>query len=113
VPDPIAHASLAQLRAFLRSFVLDPGLPFAQVLSARSLLEIITQEAGKTRDLIFTPVVTLCTFLAQLFSDDQSCQAAVLRLLAWRTAEGLPPARPTPAALARPANACPRRSCPG
>jgi hypothetical protein len=91
VPDPIARASLAQLRTFLRSFVLDPGLPFAQILSARSLLEIITQEAGKTRDSIFTPVVTLCTFLTQIFSDDQSCQAAVLRLLAGRTAEGLPP----------------------
>jgi hypothetical protein len=91
VPDPIPRASLAQLRTFLRSFVLDPGLPFAQLLSARSLLEIITQEAGKTRDSIFTPVVTLCTFLAQIFSDDHSCQAAVLRLLAWRTAAGLPP----------------------
>lgn len=71
--DPNARAALAQLRGFLRSFALDPGLPFAQVLSARSLLDVIRQEAGKTRDRIFTPLVTLCTFLAQIFSDDHSC----------------------------------------
>jgi hypothetical protein len=45
---------------------------------------------GKTCDRIFTPLVTLCTFLGQILSDDHSCQAALDRLIAWRAARGLP-----------------------
>jgi Transposase DDE domain len=49
------------------------------------------QEVGKTRDRIFTPMVTLSLFLSQLLSDDHTCLPAVTRLLAWRTARGLSP----------------------
>ena len=49
---------------------------------------------GKTGDRIFTPLVTLATFLSQVLSDDHSCRAAVARLLAWRAARGLPPCSP-------------------
>jgi hypothetical protein len=36
-------------------------------------------------------MVTLAAFLGQILGDDHSCQAAVTRLIAWRTARGLPP----------------------
>jgi hypothetical protein len=45
---------------------------------------------GQTRDRIFTPLVTLVTFLGQILAEDHSCQAALDRLLAWRAARGLP-----------------------
>ncbi|MCA1682887.1 MAG: IS4 family transposase [Actinobacteria bacterium] len=73
--DPNHGGSAAPFRTLFRSLVLDPGLLFV----------------GKTCDRIFTPVVTLCTFLAQVLSDDHSCRAAVAQLLAWRTAHGLSP----------------------
>jgi hypothetical protein len=88
--DPNHGGSAAQFRSLLRSLVLDPGLVFNHVLSAENLAAAVAQEVGKTCDRIFTPVVTLCTFLAQVLSDDHSCRAAVARLLAWRAARGLP-----------------------
>ena len=89
--DPNHGGSPAQFRSLFRSLVLDPGLLFNHVLSAEHLAAAVAQEVGKTCDRIFTPVVTLCTFLAQVLSDDHSCRAAVARLLAWRTAQGLSP----------------------
>jgi hypothetical protein len=46
---------------------------------------------GVFRERIFTPAVTLWTFLSQVLDADHSCRQAVARLLAWRTATGLPP----------------------
>jgi Transposase DDE domain len=89
--DPNHGGAAAQFRSLFRSLVLDPGLLFHHVLSAEHLLRVVTQEVGKTYDRIYTPLVTLCTFLAQVLSDDHSCRAAVAQLLAWRTAQGLSP----------------------
>jgi Transposase DDE domain len=89
--DPNHGGSAAQFRGLFRSLVLDPGLLFRSVLSAEQLVRVVTQEVGKTCDRIYTPLVTLCTFLAQVLSEDHSCRAAVAQLLAWRTARGLSP----------------------
>jgi hypothetical protein len=45
-------------------------------LDAPRLARIIAEHAGKTRDRIFTPMVTLVSFLGQILSDDHSCRAA-------------------------------------
>jgi hypothetical protein len=50
------------------------------------------RDAGAVfRERIFTPAVTLWTFLSQVLDADHCCRQAVARLLAWRTATGLPP----------------------
>ena len=85
--DPIPGGNPAQFRSLFRSLVLDPDLLFKHILSTEKLARIVAEEVGKTRDRIFTPVVTLCTFLSQILSDDHSCLAAVARLLAWRCAQ--------------------------
>jgi hypothetical protein len=72
------------------SLVFDPELTLGQVTSCKWIAEVITQEAGKTCDRIFSPLVTVALFLGQVLSDDHSCRAVVLRLLAWRAARGLP-----------------------
>jgi hypothetical protein len=89
--DPIHGRPAAQFRSLFHSLVTDPGLLFHHILSAEHLARVVSQELGKTCDRIYTPLVTLCTFLSQVLSDDHSCRAAVARLLAWRTAQGLPP----------------------
>ena len=65
------------------------GLPFNTVLSneiiARSMKEIAYRER------IFTPDVTLWTFLSQVLDDDQSQQAAVTRVIAFFVSQGLEP----------------------
>jgi hypothetical protein len=85
-----AQAS-TQFRGLFRSLVLDPGLLFAQILSAELVAAIVLEEVGQTCDRIFTPLVTLATFLSQILSDDHSCRGAVARLRAWRVAQGLKP----------------------
>jgi hypothetical protein len=94
VSDPNPAAAPAQFRSLLRSFALDPGPLTDHLLTAEHLARIITAESGTTRDRVFTPAVTVATFLGQVLGDDHSCQAAVGRLIAWRAARGLPPCSP-------------------
>src|SRR5689334_9212574 len=89
--DPNPAAADPQARSLFRSFVLDPALVFARVIDCGDIARALAEEVGKTRDRIFTPLVTLSLFLSQLLSDDHTCPPAVARLLAWRTARGLPP----------------------
>src|SRR3954452_21781058 len=81
----------AQFRGLFRSLVLDTDLLFGRALSEPTLSRAIADEAGRTGDRVFTPAVTLATFLSQVNSDDHSCRAAVARLKGWRGGQGLPP----------------------
>jgi hypothetical protein len=70
------------------------GLPFAEHLPA-GLIHCTARRLGVAfRDRIYTPAVTLLTFLSQVLDHDHSCRQAVARLLAFRSARGLPPCSP-------------------
>lgn len=70
------------------------GLPFADHLPA-GLIHRTARTLGLSfRDRIFTPAVTLWTFLSQVLDHDHSCRQAVARLLAFRSARGLRPCSP-------------------
>ena len=92
--DPTPAKVSTQFRSLFCSLVLDPELVVGQVLSTEWIAEVVAQEAGKTCVRIFTPLATLAFFLGQVFSDDHSCRPAVARLLAWRSARGLPECSP-------------------
>ena len=92
--DPTPAGTPAQFRSLFGSLVLDPALLLGHVLSAEHIATVVAQEAGKTRDRIFTPLVTLAVFLSQALGDDQTCLPAVARLMAWRAARGLPACSP-------------------
>jgi hypothetical protein len=92
--DPKSGTTPAQSRRAFRSLVLDPGLLLGHVLSLEWFAQVVSQHCGKTVDSIYTPLVTLATFLTQVLSDDHSCRGAVARLLAWRTTQGLKPCSP-------------------
>jgi hypothetical protein len=94
VTDPNHASSSAQLRGLFRSFVLEPALLFARALAAEDIARIVTEEAGKSCDRVFTPLLTVAAFLAQVLSDDHSCRGTVARVLAWRAAHGLRPCSP-------------------
>jgi Transposase DDE domain len=77
---------------FLRQqFLQQDGLPFADVLPRADLQEAMTEIKATWKDRIFTPLVTLWVFLGQVLNADQSCRAAVARLIAHRVAQGLEP----------------------
>jgi hypothetical protein len=89
--DPIPGGDAGQFRSLFRSLVLDPDLILGRVRSLESLAAVVAREVGTTCDRIFTPLVTLAVFLAQVLGDDHSCRGAVAKLLAWRAACGLKP----------------------
>lgn len=59
------------------------GFPLADVLDAEVIRTIADELGIEFRDRIFSPWVTVWTFLTQLLSADQSCRSAVSRLVAW------------------------------
>src|SRR5207248_11561803 len=80
---PVAHTG--------RDLVTQPGLPFAEHLPQEQIHHTFHDLGGCYRERIYTPAVTLWTFLTQVLDADHSCQGAVDRLLAFRVATELPP----------------------
>jgi hypothetical protein len=68
----------------------QPGLPLAAHLPG-PLIDASCAACGHGfRHTIYTPAVTLWTFLHQVLDPDHSCRQAVARLLAYRSSQGLP-----------------------
>jgi hypothetical protein len=86
--------TLEEVRA---RFARDLGLPFADSLSERSILDALNEYGVRFRDRLFNPVTTIWGFLSQVLSDDHSCRDAVSRVLAHRAASGLEPCSPNTA----------------
>jgi hypothetical protein len=75
---------------FLRQqFLQDGELPFTDVLTAECISQVLEEIQLCWNECVYTPLVTLWVFLGQVLSADQSCTAAVARLIAHRVASGL------------------------
>ena len=70
------------------------GLPFAQHLPPDLIHRTASRLGVFFRERIYTPAVTLLTFLSQVLDRDHSCRQAVARLLAFRSGHGLRPCSP-------------------
>jgi len=70
------------------------GLPFADHLPVDLIHRTASRLGVLFRERLFTPAVTLLTFLSQVLDHDHSCRQAVARLLAFRSARGLRPCSP-------------------
>src|SRR5688572_15006408 len=86
--------TLEEVRA---RFARDQGLPFADSLSERSILDALDEHGVRFRDRLFSPVTTIWGFLSQVLSDDHSCRDTVSRVIAHRAAAGLEPCSPNTA----------------
>jgi hypothetical protein len=86
-----ALVPLRQVAQLRRQLIAQPGLPFAEHFPAERIQQLCRDVGHFFRHRIFTPAVTLWTFLSQLLDADPSCRQAVARLLAFRTSQGLPP----------------------
>src|SRR3954447_2097807 len=87
-----AHGHLRhQVDTLRHEFLQEGGLPFAEVLSSASLTEAVAEVKAPWEDRIFSPLVTLWVSLGQVLNADQSCRAAVARLIAHRVSQGLEP----------------------
>src|SRR5260370_1239162 len=63
-------------------------LPFADLLPAAQVEQVLAEESADWRDCCYSPLVTLWTFLSQVLSPDHSCRDAVARLQAFLIGEG-------------------------
>jgi hypothetical protein len=91
VVHPTIPPRISPAESLRRRFAQAAGLPFADVLSATGLQRVLDDCQVKFRDRIFSPLVTVATFLAQVLDPDHSMRQAVARLLAHRAALGWPP----------------------
>lgn len=78
-------ASWRQLRSRFRQ---AEGLPFAELLPAVQIDESMKRAQARFRRRVFSPAVTVWTFLSQALSPDHSCADAVARLLSWFALQG-------------------------
>lgn len=88
-PAPVRPA--CAVRQLLRQ---THGLPFAELLPIDLIHRTARRLGVRFRHRLYTPAVTLLTFLSQVLDHDHSCRQAVARLLAWRCACGLRPCAP-------------------
>jgi hypothetical protein len=87
-----AHGRLhRQVDTLRHQFLQEGGLPLADVLTAGGLKEALREVKAAWNDRIYTPLATLWVFLGQVLNADQSCCAAVARLIAHRVSQGLEP----------------------
>src|SRR5947209_18747097 len=91
---PMRHSQRGSFRRqatlLRRQFLQDGGLPFTDALTEGGLSEALAAVGGWL-DRVFSPLVTLWVFLAQVLSADHSCRAAVAHLIAHRVARGQKP----------------------
>jgi hypothetical protein len=74
-----------------KHFLQEDGLPFNDILCEDNIQQIINEEIEEYRDRIYSPTVTLATFIYQVLNEDNSCQAAVERVRASLVAKGEAP----------------------
>ena len=71
-----------------------PNSPFHDLLDPATVNQVLDKNQVSFRDRIFSPLVTLWTFLSQVLSLDHSCREAVARLIAFRVSNGQEPCGP-------------------
>jgi hypothetical protein len=79
---------MSSLDALRARFARNEGLPFADILTEASILEVLNDHGIEFRDRVFSPVTTIWGFLSQVLNDDHSCRDAVSRIIAHRAANG-------------------------
>ena len=80
----------SQVESLQRQFAQVPGLPFADLLSAEQITQLLDQMGVAFRDRDYPPLVTLAMFLSQCSDADPSLKQAVARLIAQQVADGRP-----------------------
>lgn len=95
MPDSNPRRRQRQIEKLRPRLAHADGLAFAEVLPADQVETALRQEGVNWRHKVYTPLVTLWAFLAQVTSPDGGCRAAVARVLAWLIGQGRPPCQPS------------------
>jgi len=78
----------ASLSATVHQARRHDDLYFAGLLKAQEIEAALGPARALFRGWIYTPAITVWTFLSQCLSPDHSCREAVARFIAWRVSRG-------------------------
>lgn len=84
--NPRRKARIAQ--SLRQEMIHREEMPFADLLALEWVANIVQQEVKVWRECVYTPLVTIHTFLTQVLSAEQCCLTAVARLLAFLASRG-------------------------
>lgn len=88
-----ANRGSGKFREIVSCFLLQPGLPFARILSAERIERVFKKHGNLFGPGgIYSVAVMLWSFLGQVLRDEKeaSCQAAVARIVAFKNQRGEP-----------------------
>lgn len=87
------HGGVAgQVHRIRQQAIGETDLCFGRLLPAEQVQAAVQRHGVRFRERLYTPLLTLWTFLYQTLCPDQSCRAAVARLLAFLSIGGDPQA---------------------
>jgi Transposase DDE domain len=90
----VAQDTLNRANEQANAFRNAETLPYNDLLDGALVEAALAEEKLEFRMRIYTPVVTLWTFLTQAIDRDQSCRQAVSRLIAFLVSQGQPAVSP-------------------
>ncbi|WP_071527430.1 hypothetical protein [Nodosilinea nodulosa] len=67
------------------------GLPFAKVLPEAEVQAVVDEQGIAYRQVLYTPMVVLWSWISQVLDVDGSLSHAVKRVVAWMSLAGLEP----------------------
>jgi Transposase DDE domain len=88
VPHSNQGSVASQVESLQRQFAQAPGLPFADLLPAELIMQLLQEQDVEFHDRLYTPLVTLAMLLSQCQDADPSQRQAVARFIAHRVAQG-------------------------
>jgi hypothetical protein len=88
----VAQSTTSRLRSQLHRLqnptAPQPELGLEDVLPKATIIQILKEEEGIWKSILYTPWVTFWTFFWQMLSPDRSCRSALKRLAAWMGLHG-------------------------
>jgi Transposase DDE domain len=91
---PVSQDTLRRVQEQAKSLRSSEAIPYETLLNGQMVEIALAEEQIEFRDRIFTPLVTLWTFLNQVLSPDHSCREAVSKLIAFLVSQGEHPCSP-------------------
>lgn len=82
----ITRSTSKHTKSFIDGIRKQKNLPFEGLLCSEKISKLLSEH--KYRERIYTPAMTISTFLAQVMGEDQSCQQAVAQASAWFASQG-------------------------
>ena len=100
-----------QVRSQRSKLAAAGGLPASELLPAAHVERVLTEEGVEGKSGVYSPLVTLWTFVSQVLSSDHSCRDAVARLRAFLTADGQKPCSSATGGYVKARQRLPERVC--